>query len=98
MAENRANRIEIELPNGYKLAAEQNTDPQYSREMFIGLIAPNGVWHQDLAIVRSSYRYNGDQVVWDDKQFDVLVYGNKDNEDFTEEFAIGLYEEPEDAN
>lgn len=67
MGETKVNCIEIELSNGYKLVAEQNTDPQYSREMFIGVMGPNGVWHQDLAVVRSSYHYDGDKVVWDDK-------------------------------
>lgn len=95
MAEVKANRIEIELPNGYKLVAEQNTDPQYSREMFIGIVDAAGVWWQDLAVVRSSYHYDGENIVWDDKQFDVLVFGNEDNEDFTEDFSIGLHEETE---
>lgn len=94
----KKNRIEIELPNGYKLVAEQNTEPQYSREMFIGLIAPNGVWYQNLAIVRSSYHYDGNKVVWDDKQFDVLVYGDERDEDFTDEYSIGLYEDLEGDN
>lgn len=93
MDEIKANRIEIELQNGYKLVAEQNADPQYSREMFIGVITPDGVWYQDLAVIRSSYRYDGDnKIVWDDKSFDVLVYGNEDGEDFTEEFSVGLHE------
>ena len=95
MGETMAKRIEIELTNGYKLVAEQNTDPQYSREMFIGIMGPNGVWHQNLAVVRNSYHYDGDKVIWDDKQFDVLVYGSEDNEDFTEDFTVGLYEEIE---
>lgn len=95
MGETMAKRIEIELSNGYKLVAEQNTDPQYSREMFIGIMGPNGVWHQNLAVVRNSYHYDGDKVIWDDKQLDVLVYGSEDNEDFTEDFTVGLYEEIE---
>lgn len=92
MSEIKVNCIEIELPNGYKLVAEQNTPP-YSREIFIGIVDPNGVWHQDLAVVRSSYHYEeGDKVIWDDKKFDVLVYGSEGNEDFTEDFTVGLYE------
>lgn len=95
MDEIKVNRIDIELPNGYKLVAEQNIDPQYKREMFIGIVGPNGEWHQDLAVIRSSYQKDGDKVVWDDKQFDVLVYGSEDNEDFTEYFTVGLYDETE---
>ncbi len=95
MTENTTNRIEIELPNGYKLVAEQNTDPQYSREMFVGIVDADGMWNQNLAVIRSSYRYDGDNVVWNDEQFDVLVYGDKDNEDFTDDFTVGLYRESE---
>lgn len=95
MSKMKENRIEIELSGGYKLVAEQNTDPQYSREMFIGIVDSNGVWYQNLAVVRSSYRYEDDKVVWNDKQFDVLVYGSEYDEDFTEDFTIGLSEETE---
>lgn len=92
MAEKKVNRIEINLPNGYKLVAEQNTDPQFDREMFIGIVDSSGVWCQDLAVVRSSYHYDGDDVVWHDDRFDVLVYGDENNEDFTDDFMIGLYQ------
>ncbi len=95
MDEITINRLEIELSNGLKLVAEQNPDPQYSKELFIGIVNADGVWCQDLAIVRSSYRYDGDNVVWNNEQFDVLVYGDKDNEDFTDDFTVGLYDESE---
>ena len=42
---------------------------------------------------RSSYRYDGDKVVWNDEQFDVMVFGEEDEEDFTEEFNIQLRHE-----
>lgn len=51
----------------------------------------NGVWYQDLAIVRNAYTYNGDTVEWKDEEFEVLVYSDKDNEDFTHDFSIGIY-------
>lgn len=93
MAELKENRIEIELPNGYKLVAEQSTDPQYSREMFVGIMKADGVWYQNLVTVRSSYCYDGDNVIWSDDKFDVLVFGNENNEDFTEDFTIELHQE-----
>lgn len=90
------NRIEIKLPNGYKLVAEQNNDPQYNRELFVGIENADGVWHQDLAVIRNSYSYGEDgAVLWDDKKFDILVYGSEHDEDFTEEFSVGLYEDDE---
>lgn len=89
------NRVAIELPNGFKLVAEKSTDPLYSREMHIGIVDADGVWCQDLAIVRSSYQHNDGIVAWNDERFDVLVYGDKGNEDYTNKFTIGLYRESE---
>ncbi|WP_281513158.1 hypothetical protein [Bacteroides acidifaciens] len=88
-------QIEIDLSNGYKLVAEQNLDPSYNREMLIGIVNPHGVWCQDLAIIRNSYRYENNELVWNDKQFDVLVYGSENDEDFTDDFSINLHEESE---
>lgn len=86
-----SNKIDIPLPSGYHLVAEQNTDPMFSNELFIGITDGNGVWWQDLAIVRNAYQYEGDKVCWKDEEFDVLVYSDKDNEDFTHDFTVGLY-------
>lgn len=91
----RPNRVEIGLGNGCKLVAEQNTDPNYSREMFVGIEGPDGAWLQDLAVIRSAYHYKGDVPVWNDKQMEMLVYGDEDSEDFTETFNINLREDKE---
>lgn len=86
------NRISIPLSNGFYLVAERNTDPNYNREIFIGITDGNGVWWQDLAVVRNAYKYDHDlNVIWKDEEFDVLVYADKDNEDFTHDFTVGLH-------
>lgn len=84
-------KIVIELPNGYQLVAERNTDPAYPYELFIGITDGNGVWWQDLAVIRNAYCYEGDDVRWKPEEFDVLVYADKYNEDFTHDFTVGLY-------
>ena len=85
-------RIEILLANGYKLVAEQNDDPMFRNEIYVGVVSPSGVWTQDLAIIRQTYSYNGgEKVNWIDDSFDVIVYGDVDCEDFTDEFKVGLY-------
>lgn len=92
MPNNKENKVEIELPNGYKLVAEQNTGSDYPYEMYVGIVAPGGGWIQDLVTVRNSYKHNEDrEVEWSDDSFDVFVFGNKDDEDYTEEFQIGLW-------
>lgn len=86
-----SNRITIPLQNGFSLVAERNSDPNYSREIFIGIIDKSGVWCQDLAIVRNSYTYDSNwDVNWKDGEFDVLVYSDENNEDFTHDFTIGM--------
>lgn len=85
-------RIEILLANGYKLVAEQSDDPMFRNEIYVGVVSPSGVWTQDLAIIRQTYSYNGgEKVNWIDDSFDVIVYGDVDCEDFTDEFKVGLY-------
>lgn len=85
------NRIVIPLLNGFNLVAEQNIDPNYSREIFVGITDSNGVGWQDLAIVRNAYTCDGDKVKWKEEEFEVLVYSDKENEDFTHDFLIGMY-------
>lgn len=85
-------KIVIDLPNGYQLVAERNTDPNYRNEIFIGITDGNGVWWQDLAVVRNSYVIDDDfRVHWKEDSFDILVYGDENNEDFTHDFSVGLY-------
>jgi hypothetical protein len=49
------NRITIELPKGLKLVAERNIDPEYQNEIYVGIETPDGIWHQDLAVIRNAY-------------------------------------------
>lgn len=89
---NKHQKITIDLPNGFKLVAEQNPDPNFTKEIFLGITDEAGVWYQDLAIVRPKYAYNKQgNPVWSSDEFDVLVYADKDDEDYTDSFSIGLY-------
>lgn len=96
------NRIEISLGNGFYLTAERNTNPGYEKEIFIGIEKErtgNNIWCQDLCVVRPTYTYHDqhgklhDSPLWNTKQFEVLVYGDCDNEDWTENHIIDLYED-----
>lgn len=49
------NRIAIELPKGLKLVAEQNVNPEYQNEIYVGIETSDGIWHQDLAVIRNAY-------------------------------------------
>jgi hypothetical protein len=87
-------RIEIPLQNGYKLVAEQNTDPNFSHELFVGITDGNGVWWQDLVIVRPAYAVRDNPfhpVEVNEDKFDVMVYSDAYNEDYTDKFQVDLY-------
>lgn len=77
------NRIAIELPKGLKLVAEQNVNPEYQNEIYVGIETSDGIWHQDLAVIRNAYFIDDNLVVnWNPYKFEILVYANKDGEDF----------------
>lgn len=84
-------KIKIDL--GFAiLVAEKGTDESY-HEIFISLEDKDGVFIQDLAIVGQKYHYTDDAEVVQDKGINVMVYADKDNEDYTNKFEIGIYEE-----
>lgn len=84
-------KIKIDL--GFAtLVAEKGTDESY-HEIFIGLEDKDGVFIQDLAIVGQKYHYTDDAEVVQDKGINVMVYADKNNEDYTNKFEIGIYEE-----
>ena len=88
----RFDKVNIDLSNGFKLVAEKNSDPAYANEIFVGITDGNGVWWQDLAVIRQAYKYDSDgSVKWSDEEFEVMVYTDKDNEDYTHKFSIGLF-------
>lgn len=84
-------KIKIDL--GFAvLVAEKGIDNNY-REIYLSLEDKNGVWLQDLAIVGQQYHYDEELNVVNDRGIDVKVYADCDNEDFTDEFRISIYEE-----
>ena len=84
-------KIKIDL--GFAvLVAEKGIDNNY-REIYLGLEDKNGAWVQDLAIVGQQYHYDEELNVVNDRGIDVKIYADSNNEDFTDEFGINIYEE-----
>ena len=84
-------KIKIDL--GFAvLVAEKGIDNNY-REIYLSLEDKNGVWLQDLAIVGQQYHYDEELNVVNDRGIDVKIYADSNNEDFTDEFGIDVYEE-----
>ena len=84
-------KIKIDL--GFAvLVAEKGIDDNY-REIYLSLEDKNGVWLQDLAIIGQQYHYDEELNVVNDRGIDVKIYADSNNEDFTDEFGINIYEE-----
>ena len=88
-------KIVIPLDNGYKLIAEQNTDSEFNKEVFVGIETELGSYHQDLAIIRPTYKFKEENVVFDSDKFEILVFGDEKQEDYTHKFEIPLYQDNE---
>ncbi len=87
------NKITIPLSNGYRLIAEQNTDSEFDKEIFVGIETETGSYHQDLCIVRPTYTFENENVVFGSDLFEMLVFGEANSEDYTHKFTVSLYEE-----
>lgn len=82
-------KAEIAISGSLKLVAEVNPDTAGYKEIFIGL-EEDGVPVQDLAMIGQKYHYDkGDLSVKNEPdKFRVLVWGDPEAEDYTEEFEI----------
>ena len=84
-------KIKIDL--GFAtLVAEKGICEGY-REIYLSLENKKGVGLQDLAIIGQKCHYDKDGNLVYDKGIDVTVYADCDNEDYTNRFEIGIYEE-----
>ena len=84
------NRIEIDL--GFAtLTVNESVDPNFLREIYIGL-EKDGQWLQDIVSVAQEHYYEDGELTYNEG-IRVLVYADKDSEDYTNEFNIGIYKE-----
>lgn len=88
-------RIEIDLGNGCKLTAEVGSDPMYPREIYVG-IEKDGIWYQDLAIIKNTEKLLNGELTYIPNLFSVLVFADENLEDYTDRFEIKTHEEEEE--
>lgn len=86
-------KIVIPLDNGYKLIAEQNSDSEFNKEIFVGIESDTGVYLQDLVIVRPTYHFENNDVKFDSDKFEMLIFGDEKREDYTESVVVPLFED-----
>lgn len=87
--------VEVPLPNGCILCAENDIEADSDHPaIYIGL-KKDGVYFQDLVAVRAKYHYeNSDTPVIEDGKYEILVFGDAKNEDYTDRFEVDEYREP----
>ena len=88
--------IKVKLYDGvYLCTATCHAENEY-KEVYT-YIEKNGMVWQDLALVREAYHYNEkNEVVNDHKKYEVLVYADCGDEDYTNKFDIDEYEDEEE--
>ena len=91
------NRCVVELDNGFKLVAEKGIDPGFEREMYIGIVDSDGVWHQDIVMILNKYTFSeADNADYEDGLLEVHVFADELTDGYTDSFEIKRYEEYED--
>lgn len=90
------NKITIPLSNGYRLIAEQNVDSEFNKEIFVGIETETGGYHQDLCIVRPTYTFENENVIFGSDTFEMLIFGDAHSEDYTDKFTVPLYKEDDE--
>ena len=88
-------RFVIPLSNGYKLISERNAG-EFDKELYVGIESPSGTYVQDLAIIRPTYRFKENDVVFDADKFEILVFGDATKEDFTDKYTVPLHIEDDE--
>ena len=85
--------VEVPLPNGCILYAENDMDSDHPA-IYISL-KKDGVCFQDLVAVRAKHHYeDSDTPVIEDGKYEILVFGDAWNEDYTDRFEVDEYQEP----
>lgn len=89
------NKIEIPIGNKRLVVFVQDWEDELPKEIFVSIEDMNGRCVQDVCMVREHYRYSKrDKDFKIDSNFvDCRVWADSDNEDYTDEFVIGVYEE-----
>ena len=89
------NKIEIEIGNKKLVAFIQDWEDELPKEVYISIVDNNGIFLQDICMVREHYSYNEDDDCFeiDSDRVDCRVWSDVDNEDYTYKFVIDVYKE-----
>lgn len=80
-------KIEVAIPGGRNLVVEKNDDPEFPYEVFVGITDSQDRLLQNLALIGQDYDCSTNDPRWLDR-YRVCVWGDSENEDWTDEFII----------
>lgn len=89
------NKVEVKIGDKKLVAFINDWEDGMPKEIFISIVDSNGRCAQDVCMVREHYHYNKNNGEFeiDSNLIDCRVWADSDNEDYTDEFCIGVYEE-----
>lgn len=89
------NKIEVPIGNKKIIVFVDDWQDDMPKEIFVSLADSNNRVIQDICMVREHYHYNKNEGEFeiDDSFIDCKVWADSDNEDYTDEFVIGVCEE-----
>ena len=88
-------QLEVEIGDKKIVAFVNDWQDGMPKEIYVSLVDSDDVIIQDICMVREHYHYNKNKGEFeiDDSMIDCKVWADSDNEDYTDEFVIGVYEE-----
>ena len=89
------NKIEIPIGDKKLVVSINDWKDELPKEIFISIVDKNNRVIQDICMVREHYHYSpkSEDFEIDSSFIDCKVWADSDNEDYTDEFCIGVYEE-----
>ena len=91
------NKIELAIGNKKFVVFVNDWEDDMPKEIFVSIEDEQGRCIQDICMVREHYHYNHkkEEFEIDSSLVDCKVWADSDNEDYTHEFCIGVWEEEE---
>ena len=89
------NKFKIPIGDNFIVTEAYQADPEFPIEITTYIEDKNGVILQDICLVREHYDYNTGKIVLNKNLVDCLVWGNPNNEDFTDDFTMEIRKDEE---
>lgn len=93
------NTLEMKIGDKKIVAEITSWKDEMPEELYVYLCDKNDVIIQDICMVREHYHYNPqtEEFETNEEFIDCKVWADSDNEDYTNEFVIGIYDEEEEG-